>query len=146
MSDMYQVTFLPILAAGIANVIIGMIWYNPHVFGGIWMRLSGITPEQAERGKRRLPLHALIGLLASMVIAYVMNYFGIAWGVFDWSGALQLAFWCWAGFSAPILVSTVIWEQKPLRLYLINVVYWLIAFAAMASVLLYFPMLFPTLV
>src|SRR5271154_2671883 len=139
---MNQVTFLPILFAGIANVIIGMIWYNPRVFGGIWMRMTSITPEQAERGKRRMPLYAFIGLLASMLIAYVMNYFGIAWGVYDWATALQLAFWCWIGFVAPVLLSTVLWERKPFRFYLINVSYWLVSFMIMALVLLYVPMLF----
>jgi len=133
---MYQVTFLPILGAGIASVIIGFIWYQPHVFGTIWMRFSGITPEMAERAKRRMPLHAILGLLASMLIAYVMNYFGIQYGVFDWTGALQLAFWCWIGFAAPLLLGTVIWEQKPFRLYLINAFYWLVTFIAMALILL----------
>ena len=140
---MYQVTFLPIVAAALANVIVGMIWYNPYVFGGAWMRLSGMTPEQVERGRRRMPIHALAGFLASILIAYVMSYFGVAWGVFDGVGALQLAFWCWIGFSAPVLLNSVIWEQRPFRLYLINAIYWLVAFMVMALALLYVPMLFP---
>jgi hypothetical protein len=139
---MNQVTFLPILIAGIASALLGALWYNPHVFGGVWMRMTTITPEQRERGKRRMPLYAFLGLLASMVIAYVMNYFGIAWGVYDASTALQLAFWCWIGFTAPVLLSTVLWEQKPVRFYLINAGYWLVSFAVMALVLLYVPMLF----
>jgi hypothetical protein len=138
---MDQVTFIPILVAGIAGAVLGMIWYNPHVFGSSWMRMTGIMPEALERGKRRMPLYAFIGLLANMLIAYVMNYFGIAWGVSDWSTALQLAFWCWIGFTAPVLLSTVLWEHKPFRFYLINACYWLAAFAVMALILLYVPML-----
>ena len=133
---MYEVTFLPILGAGIAAAVLGYIWYHPRVFGSAWMRLSGITPEMAEKGKRRMPLYGFIGLLASMLVAYVMNYFGIAWSVFDWAEALQLAFWCWIGFAAPVLLSSVLWEQKPFKLYLINALYWLVALCLMALILL----------
>ncbi len=127
----------PILAAGITNVIIGMIWYNPRVFGAAWMRMSGISPEALERGKKRMPLMIVLGLLSSLIIAYVMSYFALAWGVFDWIGAVELGFWCWAGFVAPVLLSIVLWETKPFTLYLINAGYWLVSFIAMALILLF---------
>jgi len=132
---MITVTFWPILAAGIANVLIGWIWYHPKIFGSAWMRMSGITPEVAEQGKKRMPLMAFVAFLASMVVAYVMNYFGIAWGVYDWIGAVELGFWCWIGFAAPALLGSVLWEQKPLKLYLINALYWLVSFIVIAVVL-----------
>jgi hypothetical protein len=138
---MYQVTFLPILLASVLAAGIGFVWYHPRVFGTIWMRASGVTPEMVERGKRRMPIYGFLGLLASMVVAYVMNYFGIAWGVYDWHGALQLAFWCWAGFIAPVMLGMVLWEQKPFRAYFINVTYWLVALCVMALVLVQFPTL-----
>jgi len=133
---MYQVTFLPILAAGIASMVIGFIWFHPKVFGGAWMRLANVSPEAAERGKRRMPIMAFFGLLASMLVAYVMNYFGIAWGVYDWIGALELGFWCWAGFVAPTMVGMVLWEQKSLKLYFITSIYWLVSFMVMGVILL----------
>lgn len=101
------------------------------------MRMANITPEMAERGKKRMPLMAFFGLLAAMVAAYVMNYFGIAWGVYDWVGAVELGFWCWLGFAAPPMLGMVLWEQKPLKAYLIVSLYWLVAFIAMAIVLLF---------
>ncbi len=99
------------------------------------MRMSGITPEMAERGKRRMPLYVALSLLASMLVAYVMNYFGIAWGVYDWVGAIELALWCWIGFMAPSMLGMVLWDQKPLRLYFINTLYWLVSLIVMAIIL-----------
>lgn len=127
----------PVLAAGVSAVILALIWYHPAVFGASWMRMTGITPELAERGKRRMPLMAALALIASIVAAYVMSYFALAWGVFDWIGALELAFWCWIGFAAPPMLGQFLWEQKPFKLYLINAGYWLVAFIAMALVLLF---------
>lgn len=132
---MVEVTFFPILAAGIVSFLIGFAWYHPRVFGGMWMRLSHVTPESVELGKRRLVFTAPIAFLASMLIAYVMNYFGIAWGVYDIVGAIELGFWCWVGFTAPVLLSQVLWEQQPFRLYLLNALHWLVVFVAMAIVL-----------
>jgi len=132
---MTTVTFWPIFAAGIASVIIGMIWYHPKVFGTAWMRLANVTPEMAERGKKRMPLMAIMALLASMIAAYVMSYFGIAWGVFDWIGAVELGFWCWIGFTAPTMLGMVLWEHKPIRYYLIVSLYWLVTFIVMAIIL-----------
>ena len=132
---MFEPTFLPILFAGIVSAIIGFVWYHPRVFGTMWMRHSGITPETLERGKKRMPVMALIALLASMLSAYVLNRFGIAQGVFDVSGAIGLALISWVGFVAPALLGTVLWEQKPIQYYLINALYWLVAIIAMSIVL-----------
>lgn len=132
---MFEVTFLPILASGIAAVLLGVFWYSPRVFGSAWMRMSGITPEAAEKGKRRMPLMAFFGLLAAMLIAWVMNYVGISLGVYDIVSAVVLGFWCWLGFVAPILLGSVLWEQKPFSLYLINASYWLVTLVVMAVIL-----------
>ncbi len=133
---MTEVTFWPILAAGIAAVVIGFIWYLPAVFGTAWARMVNMTPEMQAAGKKKMPLMAVGGLLSAMVVAYVMNYFGIAWGVYDWIGALELGFWCWVGFMAPALLGSVLWEQKPFKLYLINSLYWLVTLMVMSLILL----------
>jgi len=96
-----------------------------------------MTPEMADRGKRHMVLHTFFGFLASAVVAYVLLWAGAAESIYDWSGALQLAFWCWIGFAAPILLGSVLWEQRPFRFYLINALYWLVALMAMALVLLW---------
>lgn len=134
---MIDPTLIAVAASGLAAVIIGYIWYHPRVFGGAWMRMSNITPEMAERGKKRMPLMAIFGLLAAMLVAYVMSYVSAAWGFYEWTGALQLGFWCWVGFVAPTMLGSVLWEQKPFRLYLINTLYWLVAFLVMAQMIVF---------
>ncbi len=100
------------------------------------MRLANVTPEMAERGKKMMPLSVVISLCGSMLIAYVMNYVGIAFHIFDWVGAVfELALWCWLGFVVPTSLGTVLWEQRPFKLYLINTLYWLVTFIVMALIL-----------
>ena len=82
-----------------------------------------------------MPLMSLAALIASILSAFVLNRFGISQGVFDVSGAIGLALIAWIGFVAPVLLGTVLWEQKPFQYYLINALYWLVALIAMSIVL-----------
>ena len=132
---MYEVTWLPILVAGIIAIVIGFAWYHPKVFGTAWMRMSGITPESVESGKKRMPIVIVVATLAAMLVAYVMNHFGIAWGVFDIIGAIELGIWTWVGFVAPIMLGIVLWEQRSFKLYVINASYWLVTFIAISVTL-----------
>ena len=140
---MIDVSIWPILAAGVASTLIGWIWYHPRIFGGAWMRMSNVTPEIAERGKKMMPLFAFIALLASMLVAWVMSYVAIAWGFFDILGAVELGFWTWIGFVAPTMLGMVLWEHKPLSLYFINAGYWLVAFIVMAVILIFGSQMIP---
>lgn len=132
---MFEVMLVPIIVAAIGNLILGMVWYHPRVLGSLWARGAGITPEVMERGKKKMPVMAAVAVLAAMVIAYVMNHFGIAWGVFDWVGGVELAFWLWLGFVLPVLLGSVLWEQKPYSYFAINAGYWLASFILIALVL-----------
>ncbi len=78
---------------------------------------------------------AALGFLSAMVIAYVMNHFGIAWGVFDWIGAIELGIWTWIGFTAPVLLGSILWEMRPVSYFLITASYWLLSFIMMAVIL-----------
>jgi hypothetical protein len=126
-----------ILASGLLAVLLAMIWYHPRVFGTAWAQMSGITPEMQERGKRRMPIMGFFAFLAALLVAYVMTYVSAAWGFYDWKGGLQLGFWIWIGFVAPTSLGSVLWEQKPFRLYLINALYWLVALLLMAQCIVF---------
>lgn len=132
---MNEVTLWPVVAAGFASSIIGFIWYHPNVFGSAWMRMAKISPEMMEAGKKKMPFMAFFGLIGAILMAYVMAHFAIAWGVYDWLGAIELAFWIWLGFVVPPMLGIVLWEGKSVKLFALNVFYWLFAMIAMALVL-----------
>ncbi len=133
---MITASLLPVVAAGLAMFLLGHIWYHRKVFGGVWMRLTNLTPETAEEGKRRSFFYSVVSLLAAIVLASAMQYVGQLVGVY---GALQgvvFAASIWIGFMVPALVGQVLWEGKAARLYAINAGYWLAALIV-ASLLLF---------
>lgn len=43
-----NINFLALLLAAASTLVVGFIWYNPKVFGTIWMKESGMTEEKME--------------------------------------------------------------------------------------------------
>ena len=126
-----------ILIAGVAAVFIGMVWYHPRVFGTAWMRMIIMTPEQAERGQKRMPLMAFLGFLAAMFMAWVLSVVLQAFGAYDLATSLDVGFWIWAGFVAPVLLGSFLWETKPFALFAVNASYWLVTILVMSGILVH---------
>ena len=43
---------IALFLSAIVTLAVGFIWYNPKVFGTIWMRENNLTPEDLERRGR----------------------------------------------------------------------------------------------
>jgi hypothetical protein len=70
-----------------------------------------------------------------MFMAWVLSVVLQTFGAYDWLSAADVAFWIWAGFVAPILLGSFLWESKPFTLYLINASYWLVTLLVMSVIL-----------
>jgi hypothetical protein len=121
-----------ILTAAVARFVVGALWYSPVLFLQPWMRFAGITMEQVRsRMPRGVPLDLLGSILAAFGMAYLVGYSG-AQGV---DGGLSIAFLVWLGFVAPSTIAPVIYEGKPLGVWLLNNGSHLISFMAMGAIL-----------
>ena len=45
-----EINFLAVLVAALSSFVVGFVWYNPKVFGTIWMKEVGMTEEKAKQG------------------------------------------------------------------------------------------------
>ncbi len=66
----YQLVFI----TGLIPIVTGFVWYNPKVFGNIWMKAAGVTPEQGKKMNMFLTfgLTYLLGIMLSMFLFYVV--------------------------------------------------------------------------
>lgn len=111
-----DVNFLAVIVSGILYIVIGGLWYSPKVFGSKWMELSKIQPEECkDMGKCYLGCFVL-GLIMSFVLALFVQ---AAHATTALEGAI-VGFWAWLGFGATIPFSAVLWERKPIALYLMH--------------------------
>ena len=81
-----NINFLALLLASLSSLVVGFIWYNPKVFGSIWMKETGITPESG-KGKNMIAIFAmsifyafLISFLLQMLVIHQFGALGMVGG------------------------------------------------------------------
>ena len=48
------VNYMTVLAAAVASMAVGLLWYSPLLFGKPWMKLMGLTDKKTcQRQKKR---------------------------------------------------------------------------------------------
>lgn len=63
-----NINFLALLLAALSTLVVGFIWYNPKVFGTIWMKEAGLTEEQM-KGANMVKIFGL-----SIVYAFLISF------------------------------------------------------------------------
>lgn len=66
-----NINFLALLLAALSSLVVGFIWYNPKVFGNIWMRESGMTEEKM-KGSNMILIFSM-SIFYAFLIAFVMQ-------------------------------------------------------------------------
>jgi len=113
---MESVGWVGVLIAGSVAFLFGGLWYSPLLFGKKWWSL--IAPNGPTVQTRPPPLTFVLGLLVSLVAAFVFSMFigndpdfGFALG----AGFSAGLFWVAGAFAINYL-----FERKPITLFLIN--------------------------
>ncbi|MBI5272729.1 MAG: DUF1761 domain-containing protein [Chlamydiia bacterium] len=129
--DAIQIDWIVIVIAAVLSVAIGFIWYSKWLFGKTWMKLVGLKEKDLKGNKR-----AFIG---SWVVAFLTAFFlerlESNLGVTTVSDGMFVGFCVWLGFVATTQISSVIWGQKPWKLFFINTGCKLVLFLVMSGVI-----------
>lgn len=130
-----DVNYVVVLIAATANVAVGFLWYSPILFGKPWMKLMGIFDEQAKAMRTKANKAYLISSVGALIMAYVLAAVLGYLGTGTVADAMQAGFWLWLGFIAPVMFTSVLFDNKPVKLFLINSGYQLVAMISMAIIL-----------
>ncbi len=131
---MPTVSLLPLLVAAVAAFAIGFLWHGP-LFGKLWMQLSGITPAQMEAAKQKnMAVPMIVAFIQQLVSAYVISYLASLLGVLDVMTSVIFTFWVWLGFVAMPNLNGVLWENRSVKLYAFNVIYYFVSILAMTLI------------
>jgi hypothetical protein len=65
--------FLAVLVASIVPMILGSIWYNPKVFGSIWMKEIGVDPDKVKDQSPNMLKLFLTAFVFAFMIAIMLN-------------------------------------------------------------------------
>ena len=131
MPDFTHVSYVAVLIAAVAHIVLGYIWYMPLVFGKRYEAATGKT----------LPT----GMPAPMTIAYmVVSALLAAYGLgllFGGIGLVNGAVWgalIWLYFAAPVAAAGVVFEGRSWMWWAITAGYWLVGMVLMGAIVGYF--------
>lgn len=128
---MSDLNYLAILASAITSFMIGGLWYSPALFSKIWQRETHLSDDNIKSAN--MPRIFSLAFLASLVIAFCLAAFiGTDAGVGE--GALY-GFLAGIGWVAMAMGINDLFEQRSLKLYLINAGYHTVSFTAMGAIL-----------
>lgn len=134
---MYTIAIDPvmILLAAVANMVLGMLWYSPAMFGKQWMRLVGMKKQQAKHQDIGFVYSLTFG--AALLMAFVLAVFieNIT-GATAYTGAI-VGFWAALGFVATTSLPEFLFHphSKPKELYFINTGYHFVSLIIMGVIL-----------
>lgn len=131
-----EINYLAVLVSAIVAMGLGAWWYSPAGFGKLWMQLSGLSEAELERAKQPgMGKKYAAAFLGSLVTAYVLAHFVDYTQATTAAQGMQTGFWSWLGFVATVTLGTVLWENKPLKLYALNNAYQIISLMLMGAIL-----------
>ena len=124
---MQSINFWPILVASLASFGVSSLWYSPILFGKEWISLVKMTDgDMADikfRGVTKLYITQFVATLVTFaVVAFAMSEMN----VISASDGAFLGFLAWLGFIVPMRISPVLWRKEPMKLFLIDVINYLI--------------------
>lgn len=69
-----HINFMIILVAALVPMILGFIWYNPKVFGTVWMNAAGITEDKMKGANMALifGLSFFLSFLLAMSVQFMV--------------------------------------------------------------------------
>lgn len=134
----FDVSWIAVFVAAIADMVIGMTWYNPKIFGEMRMKALNETcnmPNASAACPGPGAKELISGFLVALLTAFVLALF-IGWTASEtsWEGAV-IGFFAALGFIVTTHYSGVIWSKKPLTAFYIDAAYSLIALTIMGGLI-----------
>lgn len=155
-----EINFLSLIMAAASTLVVGFIWYNPKVFGNIWMRESGTTEEKIQ-GSNMFVIFGL-SILYALFISFVLQFitihqfgaFGMIGGDIAGAKPSYAAFMndygnhfhsfkhgAFHGFftglflALPLVGTNALYERRSFKYTLVTGGFWIVCFMIMGGIL-----------
>lgn len=127
----FQPNYLAIFVAALSTFMIGGLWYSPAVFGKAWMKENGFTNENM-KGRNMIKIFGIAFILAFIAAVNLAMFIG---SESDPAMGALWGFLAGAGWVATFVGTHYVFENRSLRLFLINAGYSIVALTVMGVIL-----------
>jgi len=66
-----EINWIALSLAALSTLVVGFVWYNPKVFGNIWMKESGMTEEKM-KGSNMIMIFGL-SIIYAFFISFILQ-------------------------------------------------------------------------
>jgi Na+/proline symporter len=110
-----HVNYFAVIAAAVAAMIVGFVWYSQPLFGGLWTKIIGkenLSAAEQEQMKKEVGPYFGIMFAGTLVGAFVFSLF-IRWlNAYTAFQGMQVGFWAWLGFIFPVSLGAALFSGK----------------------------------
>ena len=131
-----------VLAAAVATMILGFLWYSPFLFAKPWTLAMGYDPnDKAKMEEMRKGAGKLYGItfIASLISAFVLAKIIDVTTVNAVLYGMKIGFAVWLGFVTTVQLTSTLFKKRPIKLYLIDTGYQLVCYLVMGAILARWP-------
>jgi len=131
-----------VLAAAVATMILGFLWYSPLLFAKPWTLAMGYDPnDKAKMDEMRKGAGKLYGItfVASLISAFVLAKIIDVTTVNAALYGMKIGFAVWLGFVTTVQLTSTLFKRRPIKLYLIDTGYQLVCYLVMGAILAKWP-------
>jgi hypothetical protein len=139
-----DINWLALIVASILPLVTGFIWYNPKIFGTVWMKESGMTMEKAQQMNpaKTYGLAVIMAFLIAFALWPEVMLGGAPGEVHGAEGNfMTFKHGAFHGIkfgiliALPVLATNSLFEQKSFKYVLINAGYWIVTMALMGGII-----------
>jgi hypothetical protein len=113
-SILSNLNFAAVFVAGIAHMVIGLIWFMPRLFGKQWTELT----KQEMKPARKWMATGFIGHMVMATVMAIVVYLANATTIFE---GVVVGMLLWIGFVVTLEIGELIWEKIPFKLFAIRI-------------------------
>ena len=155
-----NINFLALLLASLSTLVVGFIWYNPKVFGNIWMKEAGLKEEDM-KGANMIKIFGLsivyaflISFLLQTVVIHQFGALGMVGGdtpkalpsynafMADYGtvfrtfkhGALH-GFMTGLFMILPVIGTIALYEKRSFKYVMVTAGFWIVSFIIMGGII-----------
>jgi hypothetical protein len=119
-----MINWLAVVVVAIIYFLIHFFWYFPFVFGNMWLKLVGKESEPKSKIIRDTIIMIPTSFVTVLMIEVIMDFTGMN----DIISALIISILLWVGFVATIGINQNNFNDRGVKLFLLEYGFYLIGF------------------
>jgi len=125
------INWLAVVVATVAAFMLGGLWYSKALFGNAWMQEVGLTEDAVNNANmaRTFGGTIILQILAATALSVLLGADS------TWLSGLQTGLWVGLFWIATAYGVTYLFEQRSVRLFLINAGYYIVLYAIMGTII-----------